>query len=80
MFDIDKFSSILKNINSKYDTMSEFGKKANFDRTYISKYINKKLNNPPTPKILKKIADNSKGITTYKELMQVCGYLDGIEE
>lgn len=76
MFDIDKFSSILENINLKYDTMSEFGKKASFDRTYISKYINKKLKNPPTPKILKKIADNSKGVTTYEELMEVCGYFN----
>lgn len=74
MFDIDKFSSILENINSKYDTMTDFARKASFDRTYISKYINKKLNNPPSPAILKKISDSSKGTTTYDELMAVCGY------
>ena len=80
MFDINEFSNILENINSKYDTMTDFAKKANFDRTYISKYINKKLSNPPTPKILKKIADASKGVTTYSELMLICGYIDKIED
>ena len=36
MFNLDKFSEILKKINGSYDTMSEFGKAASFDRTYIS--------------------------------------------
>lgn len=52
MFNKEKFSSILKEINSTYSSMTEFAQKASFDRTYISKYINMKLDNPPTPKIL----------------------------
>lgn len=76
MFNQDNFANILKRINETYDTMTDFGKSASFDRTYISKYINKKLTNPPTPKILEKIAKASHGITSYKELMQICGYLD----
>lgn len=74
MFNQDKFSNILSKINSTYSTMTEFGQKASFDRTYISKYINKKLENPPTPKILEKIASASNGITTYENLMVICGY------
>ncbi len=74
MFNQDEFSNILNKINSTYSTMTDFGKKASFDRTYISKYINKKLKNPPTPKILEKIADASNGITTYEDLMVICGY------
>lgn len=76
MFNQDKFANILKKINENYNTMTDFGKSASFDRTYISKYINKKLSNPPTPKILEKIAKASKGITTYSELMQICGYIN----
>lgn len=76
MFNQDKFANILKEINETYDTMTDFGKSASFDRTYISKYINKKLSNPPTPKILEKIAKASHGITNYKELMHICGYLN----
>ena len=36
--------------------------------------MNKKLDNPPTPKILMGIANASNYITTYDELMEVCGY------
>lgn len=75
MFNQDEFANILNKINSTYSTMTDFGKKASFDRTYISKYINKKLKNPPTPKILEKIAKASNGITTYEELMEICGYV-----
>lgn len=76
MFDKIKFANILSNINSIYNTMTEFAEKAKFDRAYISKYINQKLDNPPTPKILNKISKASKGITTYEELMKVCGYIN----
>ena len=74
MFDKEKFSNILKKINNEYNNMSEFAKKANFDRSYISKYIHKKLDNPPTPKILKGFSDASMGLVTYDELMQICEY------
>lgn len=76
MFDKNKFSQILKNIKETYSSQEDFAKNADFDRTYISKYINTKYSNPPTPKILEKIANASKGITTYKELMIICGYID----
>lgn len=75
MFNKEKFSNILNRINSTYNTMTDFAKKASFDRTYISKYINMKLDNPPTPKILQKLADASNGITSYTELMLICDYL-----
>lgn len=75
MFNREKFSEVLEQINSKYTSMTEFAKHAKFDRTYTSKGINLKLQNPPTPDILRKIADNSRGITTYVELLEICGYL-----
>lgn len=76
MFDKNKFSKILKQINETYDSMTEFAQKASFDRSYISKYINLKLDNPPTPKILKKIAQSSNNVVSYPELMNICGYID----
>ena len=75
MFNKENFSKTLKKINSTYSSMTEFAQKASFDRTYISKYINMKLDNPPTPKILEKIANASNGVVTYNELMIMCGYL-----
>lgn len=74
MFDKEKFSSKLNEINNTYNNMTEFAKKANFDRSYISKYIHKRLSNPPSPKILERIANASNGKTRYEELMQICGY------
>ena len=74
MFDKEAFANMLKKINSTYDTMTEFAEKSGVDRAYISKYINMKLDNPPTPKILMKIANHSNGITTYDELMNICGF------
>lgn len=76
MFDKDLFSNILKKINDEYSSMTEFAKKASLDRSYISKYINKRLTNPPTPKILAGIANASKGLTSYDELMKICGYIN----
>ena len=71
MFDKETFSNVLKKINSTYSTMTEFAQKADFDRTYISKYINMKLDNPPSPKILEKIANASNNITSYVDLIKV---------
>lgn len=76
MFNKDFFANILKKINDEYPSMTEFAKQASLDRSYISKYINKKLSNPPTPKILSGISSASKGITTYDELMKICGYFN----
>lgn len=74
MFDKIKFAQILKNITDTYESQRDFSKKSGINRTYLSQYANIKLEEPPKPKILEKLADASNGITTYDELMQVCGY------
>ncbi len=76
MFDKKRFSDILQKIASTYSSISEFAEKSEVNRTYISKYINMKLDNPPTPKILEKIAITSNNIISYKELMLICNYID----
>ncbi len=76
MFDKIKFSQILNKINNTYDSMTEFSEKSKVNRTYLSQYINQKLENPPSPKVLLKIANNSNKITNYEELMLTCGYLE----
>lgn len=75
MFDKKKFAEILIKINETYDTMTEFAEKSKVNRTYLSQYINQKLDTPPSPKVLMKIANHSNKITSYEELMLVCGYL-----
>lgn len=75
MFDKKTFSEILKKIYNTYSNQREFADATDVNRAYLSQYINQKLNNPPTPKILVKIANASHGITTYEELMTVCGHI-----
>lgn len=75
MFNKNKFAEILQEVISQYDSISNFAEKSSLDRTYISKYVNKKLEHPPSPDVLKKISNNSKNITNYITLMYVCDYL-----
>lgn len=75
MFDKKTFSEILTKIYNTYSNQREFADATDVNRAYLSQYINQKLDNPPTPKILAKIANASKGITTYEELMLICGHI-----
>lgn len=76
MFDQDKFSKIITKIKDYYGSISDFANAADVGRSYLSKYKNKRIPAPPTPKVLEKIAGASNGITNYDELMQICGYLN----
>lgn len=76
MFNKNRFAEILQEIISQYDSISNFAEKSSLDRTYISKYVNKKLEHPPSPDVLKKISNNSNNITNYITLMFVCDYLN----
>lgn len=78
MFDKNKFAKILKNINDTYESQREFSKKSDINRTYLSQYMNMKLDEPPKPKLLEKLAVSSHGVTTYAELMEVCGYVESL--
>lgn len=76
MFYKEKFANILLQIKEKYTNQEEFAKYSGVGRTSISQYMNCKIDKPPKPKILEKIANSSKGITNYNELMEICGYID----
>lgn len=76
MFKKNDFSQILQKITDTYSSITEFATQSEVNRTYLSKYINMKLDSPPAPKILEKIADSSKNIISYNELMQICGYTE----
>ena len=75
MFNKKTFSEILTKIYNTYSNQRDFADATGVNRAYLSQYINQKLDNPPTPKILFKIANASHGITTYEELMSVCGHI-----
>ncbi len=79
MFNKVDFANILKKINSLYENQTQFANASGVNRTYLSQYMNLKLDTPPSPKILKGIANASKGLTTYDDLMKICDYIDIID-
>jgi SOS-response transcriptional repressor LexA len=56
------------------NSITGFANKSGVDRTYLSKYLNLNLKKAPTPKIIKKISENSS--VNYNDLMVAAGYLD----
>lgn len=74
MFNKNEFANLIKRIKETYNTQEEFAKKSGVGRTYLSQYMNMKLEYPPKPKILEKLAASSNGITSYPDLMTICGY------
>lgn len=74
MFNKNEFANLIKKIKETYNTQEEFAKKSGVGRTYLSQYMNMKLEYPPKPKILEKLAASSNGITSYPDLMTICGY------
>lgn len=79
MFNKNQFAKLINDIKQTYSSQEEFSKYSGIGRTYISQYMNCRIDTPPKPKILEKIANASKGITTYEDLMHICGYIDLID-
>lgn len=73
-FERTSFANILKTLRDYYGSIAKLAQAAGVDRTYLSKYINFTTAEPPSPKILRKIANASDGLFTYLELMYFCGY------
>ena len=75
MYNQDKFIEILKQCQGDL-SLNEYARISGVDVGYLWRIMNKKKRNPPSPNILKRIAETSKCITTYDELMYMCGYTD----
>ena len=75
-FDIKNFLKILEKIKNTYPSLNEMARKSEITSSYLSKLLAQKYEEPPSPKILRKIADNSNGIISYMDLLKICGYID----
>jgi len=71
MFQKVLFKQQLENLIND-STTTEFAERTGFNRTYLSKYLNLRLERPPSPDLLKSIAGPS---VSYEDLMISCGYL-----
>lgn len=53
-----------------------YAKESGVSRPYISHLINMKLDKPPKPDIIKKLASAAHNNVSYEQLMSACGYID----
>lgn len=75
IFDKKKFADIITKIRDQYTSQEEFSEKSGIGRTYISQYMNQRLDSPPKPRVLKNLAKASNGLVSYEELAEICGYI-----
>ncbi|WP_368490226.1 helix-turn-helix domain-containing protein [Clostridium sp. BJN0013] len=75
MFDKKKFKFLIEKA-MRDRRISQYAEDSGVNRTYLSKYINQRLDNPPTPDILKRLSNASYGNVSYEEFMEVSGYID----
>lgn len=79
MFDKVRFRDLLKFAMGE-DSVTDFAKKSKVNRTYLSKLLNLKLDSPPSPKIIDKIASKAKNYVSYEALMVEAGYIYDINK
>lgn len=74
MFNKVKFSEVLKSSIGTNRTITEFSTSCNLARPYISKFLNCKLNTPPSPEAISKIASVARNNITECDLLVAAGY------
>lgn len=79
-FNKEEFAEILQIMSNSYGSINKMAKKTGVTASYISKLIRLKYNNPPSPEILQKLSDNSISLTSYDNLMCICGYSNNTKQ
>ena len=74
MFDKEKFAKLLIEARGER-TNADYAKDSGISRGYISGYVNKNIDNPPSPEILRKLALKAAKDISYEDLMEAAGYL-----
>jgi transcriptional regulator with XRE-family HTH domain len=75
MFDKIKFKDLLNQAIGDR-SISTYAKESGVSRSYISQYINEKLDKPPSPEVIIRLAEASNNRISYLELMQAAGHFD----
>ncbi|WP_368489914.1 hypothetical protein [Clostridium sp. BJN0013] len=74
MFDKKMFKFLIeKAIGTR--KITQYAEDSGVNRTYLSKYINQRLDSPPTPDILKRLSNASYGVVSYEKFMEAAGYI-----
>lgn len=74
MFNKEKFSSLLKDAIGSNRTITEFSNECTLARPYLSKFLNCKLDTPPSPEAIAKIASKARNNISECDLLVAAGY------
>lgn len=78
MYNQDVLIGIIIELKKNYNSLNEFAKAAGVNAGYLSKIINKRTLNAPTPNILEKLSNTSilHKDEYYSKMMNACGYIN----
>ena len=74
MFNKLKFKELILKARGNR-TNEDYSKESGVSRSYISNLVNSKLDSPPSPDIIKKLADKAHNEVNYEQLMMAAGHL-----
>lgn len=75
MFNKELFSELL--INARGDRNNkQYADDSGVSRAYISGYINKSMDSPPTPDVIKRLCNVAHNSVMYEQLMNAAGYIN----
>lgn len=75
-FNKEDFSSLLKNAIGSTRTITEFSKECRVARPYISKFLNCKLDNPPSEEVINRFAEKARNDVTKTDFLIAAGYIE----
>lgn len=78
MYNQDILIAIITELKNNYPSLNEFAKVAGVNAGYLSKILNKRTLNAPTPNILEKLSNTSilHKDEYYSRMMNACGYIN----
>lgn len=74
----EEYADLIKLIEKAQGTktLNQFALAAGVNAGHLSRILNGNFKNPPSPELLKKIANNSRGEVSYNELLVAARYID----
>lgn len=70
-----EFSQLLKKAIGSNRTITDFSNQIEVDRPYISKLLNCKQKNPPSPEVIRRFSSNANNGVTEEDLLIASGYI-----
>lgn len=74
-FNKEKFAELLSLAKGSERSINQYGLHSDISPAHISRLLRGKLDTPPSPETIKKLADKAHNGVTYQDLMEAAGHL-----